>query len=78
MVEFDSMEGKTKALIPELRVFGFKLGNNMLAMDDADHKITLVCNNVHWGASFKRFKNALNNTLMNDNGLGMFLFLIRS
>lgn len=74
LVEFDSMEAKKKTLIPELRVFGFKLGNNMLAIDDADHKITLVCNNVHWGASFKNFKQALNDVIEKQNALGAFDF----
>jgi hypothetical protein len=72
LVEFESSESKAKALIPELRVFGFKFGSSMVTMDDADYKVTLLCNNVHWGANLKNFTSHLNEVFAQKNSHGIY------
>ena len=72
LLEFFDYADKEKALIPEMRVFGMKIGGNMLITDDADYKLTLICNNVHWGASLERFCEKINDEFGQKNALGSF------
>lgn len=73
LLEFEDQASKEKALIPEMRVFGMKLGKNMCMTDDADYKLTLICNNVHWGASLEKFCEKINLEFSKNNSLGKFL-----
>ena len=75
LLEFANAEGKEKALLPELRVFGIKIDKNMVVTDDADYKLTLICNNVHWGASLEKFCEKLNEQFEKHHVLGIFKFI---
>ena len=70
LIEFADYETKQKALIPELRVFGVKIEKNMCITDDADYKLTLICNNVHWGASLEKFCEKINEQFEKNHTLG--------
>lgn len=76
LIEFENYESKQKALLTELRVFGLQIAGNMCFTDDADYKLTLMCNNVHWGASLEKFCECINEKLIGAKHPGnIFYFL---
>lgn len=75
LIEFENYESKQKALLTELRVFGLQISGNMCFTDDADYKLTLMCNNVHWGASLEKFCDFLNEKLKEAKHSGNIIYL---
>jgi hypothetical protein len=51
LIEFENYEAKVKALSTDFRVFGILLDDTICNIEDADYKLTLICNNIHWGSS---------------------------
>ena len=47
-----------------------KIEKNMCITDDADYKLTLICNNVHWGASLEKFCDKINEQFEKNHTLG--------
>jgi len=67
LVEFHDHDTKAKALASDLRLFGLLINGHVCMLDDADHKLTLTCYNVHWGSPIKQFCNAVNGTFEQKN-----------
>ena len=74
LIELESAEDKKKALIPDIRIFGMYIDGRMCMIDDADHKLTINCYNVHWGSTLKNFVNQVNTIFEENNLLGIFIF----
>jgi hypothetical protein len=67
LVEFYDEKDKAKALLTDFRVFGIRIDEYTCRMDDADFKLTLVCNNVRWGAPLSKFQTFLNDVFEKNN-----------
>ena len=70
IIEFPDYETKLKALSSDLRLFGIYINGNICMIDDADKKLTLTCNNVHWGSSINHFTTEINSVLEKKNMSG--------
>jgi len=68
LIELENEEAKKKALVPDLRIFGMHIDGRMCMVDDADHKLTINCYNVHWGSTLKSFTTYINK-IFEDNNL---------
>jgi len=67
LIELADSESKAKALLPDVRIFGLYITGRLCQVDDADHKLTLSCYNVHWGSSLKSFTDFVNNLFEQNN-----------
>ena len=71
LIELADSESKAKALLPDVRIFGLYITGRLCQVDDADHKLTLSCYNVHWGSSLKSFTDFVNNLFEQNNMMGI-------
>ena len=77
LIELADEATKKKALSPDLRIFGMHVEGRMCMIDDADHKLTINCYNVHWGSTLKNFTTFVNKVFQENNLLGKFLLLFQ-
>ena len=67
LIEFYDEKDKAKALLTDFRVFGIRVDEYTCRIDDADFKLTLVCNNVRWGAPLSKFQEFINEVFEKNN-----------
>lgn len=60
LIEFEQQKSKESILRPDSRLFGIKIGTGLCKTDDADHKTSLVLQNIPWGTQCRDLVSFLN------------------
>ena len=76
LLNFESAETKQRSLLPDLRLFGFRVGSIQCGIEDADVKTSILVQNIVWGTELGHVVDFLNNVIRGEDKTSCVTFRI--